>query len=228
MTFALCLQLPNHLRFHRLLDLYHGFIPQMLFLQSIFGYLTVCIIYKWAVDWSKSPTPPPSLLNMLIGMFLSPGTIAEDSRLYRGQGFVQTLLLVIAGVCVPWMLCVKPYLLWKEMKVVQREGYSGLPGNEDDYGVRHDDLDGEEEGRAIAADMEDEHVSFFTLSSNLYCYSFMAHRGHRKNTTLVRWLSTRRFTRSNSASAASRTLPRTYAFGRCRLHMHNYLRSSGT
>jgi hypothetical protein len=38
------------------------------------------------------------------------------------------------------MLCIKPYLLWKEMKRVQREGYSGLPGNEDDYGsqrVKH-------------------------------------------------------------------------------------------
>lgn len=188
MTFALCLQLPNHLRFHRLWDLYHGFIPQMLFLQSIFGYLAVCIIYKWVVDWSKSPTPPPSLLNMLIGMFLSPGTIAEDSRLYRGQGFVQALLLVIAAVCVPWMLCVKPYLLWKEMKSVQREGYRGLPGNDDDYGSRHDGLEGEEEGRAIAADTDDEHVSFLLLSTgNLYCFGFMAHCGHRSNTTLVRW-----------------------------------------
>lgn len=176
MTFALCLQIPNHLRFHRLLDLYHGFIPQMLFLQSIFGYLAVCIIYKWVVDWSKSSTPPPSLLNMLIGMFLSPGTIAEDSRLYRGQGFVQALLLAIAAVCVPWMLCVKPYLLWKEMKGVQREGYRGLTGNDEDSGSRHDDLDGEEEGRAIAADMDDEHVSVFTFIKLGIC------------TVLVSWL----------------------------------------
>jgi len=159
MTFALCLQLPNHLRRNRLVDLYHGFIPQMLFLQSIFGYLVVCIIYKWLVDWSKSTIPPPSLLNMLIGMFLSPGSIEEENRLYRGQGFVQTVLLLIAAVCVPWMLCVKPYLLWKEMKGVQRDGYSGLPGNDDDYVTRHEDLGGEEEGhgRAIAADMNEEH-----------------------------------------------------------------------
>jgi len=162
MTFALCLQVPNHLRFHRFADLYHGFLPQMLFLQSIFGYLVICIIYKWLVDWSKSSLPPPSLLNMLIGMFLSPGTISDDSRLYRGQGFVQTVLLLIAAICVPWMLCVKPYLLWKETKGIQRDGYRGLSGDDDEYGVRNEDLEGEEEGhgRAIAADMSEEHVSY--------------------------------------------------------------------
>ena len=161
MTFALFLQVPNHLRFRRYVDIYHGFLPQLLFLESIFGYLVICIIYKWLVDWSKSPTPPPSLLNMLIGMFLSPGTIKDDSRLYRGQGVIQTSLLLIAAICVPWMLCVKPYLIWKETKQVQREGYSGLPGNDDEYGARNEDLEGEEEGhgRAIAEDMGEEHVS---------------------------------------------------------------------
>jgi V-type H+-transporting ATPase subunit a len=161
MTFALCMQVPNHLHFNRLADIYHGFIPQMLFLQSIFGYLVVCIIYKWLVDWSKSSIPPPSLLNMLIGMFLSPGTIEEGNRLYPGQGFVQTILLLIAMVCVPWMLCVKPYLQWKEMKRVQDLGYGRLAPTDDGYGTRHEDLEGEEEGhgRAIAADMDEEHVS---------------------------------------------------------------------
>jgi len=55
--FALCLQVPNHLSFNQFTDLYYGFIPQTLFLQSIFGYLVICIIYKWAVDWSSSPSP---------------------------------------------------------------------------------------------------------------------------------------------------------------------------
>ena len=49
---------------------------------------------------------------------------------------------------------------------MQREGYSGLP-HDDDYGPRHDDLDGEEEGRAIAVDMDDGHVS---LSNKLFWF----------------------------------------------------------
>ncbi|TFY58618.1 hypothetical protein EVG20_g8078 [Dentipellis fragilis] len=163
MTFALSLQLPNHLHFKRPLEFWCNFAPQMIFLQSIFGYLTICILYKWIVDWSKSPIPPPSLLNMLINMFLSPGTITEgDTRLYTGQGFVQVVLLFLAFICVPWMLCVKPYIQYKEMKKIQEQGYMNLGngnGNDDEAPRRSEDLEGEEEGngRAIAEEQDEEH-----------------------------------------------------------------------
>jgi V-type H+-transporting ATPase subunit a len=158
MTFSLCLQIPNHIRFKRPLDIYANFIPQIIFLESIFGYLVVCIIYKWTVDWSKSSMVPPSLLNMLIDMFLSPGTVNEP--LYAGQGFVQVVLVLLALVCVPWMLCTKPYFVWKEMRKIHDQGYIGLG---QDGGPRESTdavLEGEEEGngRAIAEDMNEEHV----------------------------------------------------------------------
>ena len=161
MTFAICLQVPNHLRFKRFSDIYTTFIPQMLFLQSIFGYLVLCILYKWSVDWDHSPTGPPSLLNMLIDMFLKPGTVDPSTQLYRGQPTVQVILLLIALVCVPWLLISKPYLQYKEMQKIQGQGYIGLGG--DDV-VAHDSdevLEGEEEGngRAIAEAMDEEHVS---------------------------------------------------------------------
>ena len=163
MTFALCLQVPNHLKLKNQSDIWTNFVPQMLFLQSIFGYLVVCILYKWSVDWSKSPTSPPSLLNMLISMFLSPGTINPDEQLYAGQGAVQTILLLIAAVCVPWLLCAKPYLLWKETKRIE-QGYIGLSSDHDTRRTSSDGiLEAEEEGdgRAIVEDMEEEHVGSF-------------------------------------------------------------------
>ena len=165
MTFALCLQVPNHIRFKRRSDIWTNFVPSMLFLQCIFGYLVLCILYKWTVNWETSPTAPPSLLNMLISMFLSPGTIDPDSQLYRGQGVVQVILLLIALSCVPVLLIAKPYLQYQEMKIIQSQGYIGLHGDDTVGPPTDDQLEGEEEGagRAIA-DEDEDHVRVIVFS----------------------------------------------------------------
>ena len=165
MSFTLCLQIPNHLRFNWLTDFYHRFIPQTLFLQLIFSYLVRCIIYKWLVDLSQLPMLPLSLLNMLIVMFLSPGTNKEGMPLYHGQGFVQMMLLLIMAVCVPWVLCFMPHLLWKEKKHIRTEDYTKLGAANDGYGMQHEDLEGKEEGHggAIVADTNEEHISLMAL-----------------------------------------------------------------
>ncbi|GAW06664.1 vacuolar atpase 98 kda [Lentinula edodes] len=167
MTFALCLQFPNHLKFKRPIDIYANFIPQMIFLQSIFGYLVICILYKWSVDWSKATTQPPSLLNMLISMFLSPGKVDPSEQLYAGQPFVQVVLLLLAAICVPWLLVTKPYLAWKDMHKIKEQGYVSISGEGDGNGIHRNSsdevLEGEEEGngRAIAEDGDDgEHHDF--------------------------------------------------------------------
>jgi V-type H+-transporting ATPase subunit a len=169
MTFALCLQVPNHIKFNRKSDLYTNFIPSIIFLQSIFGYLVVCILYKWSIDWSKASTEAPPLLTMLISMFLEPGTVDPRVQLYPGQGMVQVVLLGLAGICVPWLLLTKPYLAWREMHKTQGQGYMSI-GNDGGHG---DDvpqltpgisLAEEEEGNGQAvlqaAEEEGEHHDF--------------------------------------------------------------------
>jgi V-type H+-transporting ATPase subunit a len=150
MTFALCLQVPNHFKFKRYSDLYTNFIPQIIFLQSIFGYLALCILYKWSIDWSTASTQPPSLLNMLISMFLQPGTVDPKTQLYRGQGFVQVVLLGLAGICVPWLLIAKPYLEWRKLNRTHAQGYMSI-------GEGHGENDGlPYTPGAVRVSMEDE------------------------------------------------------------------------
>jgi V-type H+-transporting ATPase subunit a len=52
---------------------------------------------------------PPNLITTLINIALVPGSV--DEPMYEGQAGVQTFLLLMAFMCVPWLLCVKPLYL---------------------------------------------------------------------------------------------------------------------
>lgn len=91
------------------------------------------IIFKWLSFWPGSQAP--GLLNTLIFMFLQPGTIAEGQTLFPGQVYslltdtvayqnlIQMLLVMIALICVPWMLLLKPYLLYRDHLATVEAGY---------------------------------------------------------------------------------------------------------
>ncbi len=151
MTYSFCNSLINSRYFKTNVDIIGNFIPGMLFLQSIFGYLVICILYKWSVNWPATGRAPPSLLNMLIYMFLSPGTI--EDQLYPGQAVVQTILLLTALVCVPWMLLLKPlYLRWQHKRVAAL-GYRGIGHQRQ---VDGNDEDEDFAGAVISEEMHEE------------------------------------------------------------------------
>ena len=84
MTVGIVLSLLNHLCYRDWKKVFFQFIPEFVFFQGIFGYLVFTILYKWSVDWTSAdgvphivgagPEPAPSLLTLLINMFMAPTT----------------------------------------------------------------------------------------------------------------------------------------------------------
>ncbi|KAJ3041171.1 H(+)-transporting V0 sector ATPase subunit a [Rhizophlyctis rosea] len=145
MTFGICLQVVNHLHFKTRNYIYLEFLPQILFLLSIFGYLAILILHKWATYYENTSTAP-SLLNTLIYMVLSPGSVSEKDRIYPGQAGLQVFLLLIAMVCIPWMLLAKPMYLKKKHAKRGGMGYGSL--SDEDLPQTNAPAPPAEEGRA--------------------------------------------------------------------------------
>jgi V-type H+-transporting ATPase subunit a len=110
MNLGIVLSYLNQRYFADSLSTMYEFIPQMIFLNALFGYLAILIILKWATGSTAD------LYHTMIYMFLSPGDVdcggeCPENRMFAGQGVLQMILLLCALVAVPWMLFPKPLLL---------------------------------------------------------------------------------------------------------------------
>jgi V-type H+-transporting ATPase subunit a len=103
----------------------YQFIPQLIFLNALFGYLSFLIILKWC-QGSK-----PDLYHVMIYMFLSPTDDLGENQLFWGQRPVQIVLLLLALVAVPWMLLPKPLTLRKQhLQKARGQAYGVLEGSD--------------------------------------------------------------------------------------------------
>ncbi len=116
MTFGILVSATNYLYFGNMLDMYCTFLPQFIFMVSLFGYLSFLIVYKWIAGWDVS------ILNLFIAMILKMGAV-EGQQVFRGQQFVQVFLLLISFLCIPWMLLAKPIYIILEKRRGQNRGY---------------------------------------------------------------------------------------------------------
>ncbi|XP_055829730.1 V-type proton ATPase subunit a1-like [Solanum dulcamara] len=105
MNLGIILSYFNARFFSSSLDIKYQFIPQIIFLNSLFGYLSLLVVVKWCTGSQAD------LYHVMIYMFLSPFEALGENRLFWGQTVLQVILLLLALIAVPWMLFPKPFIL---------------------------------------------------------------------------------------------------------------------
>lgn len=133
MNLGIILSYFNARYFGNSLDIKYQFVPQMIFLNSLFGYLSLLIIIKWCTGSQAD------LYHVMIYMFLSPFEDLRDNQLFWGQGVLQVILLLLAVIAVPWMLFPKPFIL-KRLHTERFQGRTyGILGTSDMYNEEEPD-----------------------------------------------------------------------------------------
>ncbi|EPS59200.1 hypothetical protein M569_15610, partial [Genlisea aurea] len=130
MNLGIILSYFNALFFKNSINVWFQFIPQMIFLNSLFGYLSLLIIIKWCTGSQAD------LYHVMIYMFLSPTDELGENQLFPGQKTTQLVLLLLALVSVPWMLLPKPFLLKRQHDRHHGESYAPLQDT-DESSLQH-------------------------------------------------------------------------------------------
>lgn len=121
MLLGIFLKGANALRFGQWLDLFFEFVPQVVFMVVMFGYMDFLIVFKWLKPWTpESAEFAPSIITTMINIPLKLGHTTEgsggeplwgDSYETTSQNTVQLAFLLVALFCVPLMLLPKPLII---------------------------------------------------------------------------------------------------------------------
>ncbi|CAA7020639.1 unnamed protein product [Microthlaspi erraticum] len=125
MNLGIIMSFFNAIFFKSKVNIWFQFVPQMIFLNSLFGYLSALIIIKWCTGSQAD------LYHVMIYMFLSPTDELGENQLFPHQKTVQLVLLFLALVSVPCMLLPKPFILKKQHEA-RHQGESYAPLEETD------------------------------------------------------------------------------------------------
>lgn len=118
----------NNLYFRDYLTFTLEFIPQILFFVCLIGYMDFLIVYKWL---TPEGNPKPSIIAAMIGMVMLKDVKPEE-QFYPNQKLIQTILLILALVSIPWMLLPKPFMeKWAHSRRVQKRHESAAAHTEE-------------------------------------------------------------------------------------------------
>ncbi len=129
MIFGVAMSVVNFNHFRNRASILLEFMPQMLFLVLLFGYMVFMMFWKWVVFQPKAAPPyspgcAPSVLIYFINMMLFGSSTVLDGCeefMYPYQSLIQLIFVIVALLCIPWMLLGKPLY----MICCGRKGHGG-------------------------------------------------------------------------------------------------------
>ncbi|TMW43811.1 hypothetical protein DOY81_011109 [Sarcophaga bullata] len=131
MIFGVMMSLVNYINFRKYINILMDFLPQVIFLTLLFGYMVFMMFFKFvkysgsADELELTPGCAPSILILFINMMLFKHQKPLEGckeYMFEEQDSLQTIFVVIAVVCIPWMLLGKPlYYLIKRKSSPQHQ-----------------------------------------------------------------------------------------------------------
>ena len=129
----------NHVHYRQPLSVLFDFVPQLLFMLATFGYMVFLIFYKWL---APSVTPAcPYIINTMINMFISFGSLPAAEQLYPHQNTVQVALVVTALVCALAMFFPKPIIIALRNRRATARASRSRPRRHRNLAINSDDAD---------------------------------------------------------------------------------------
>lgn len=123
MVLGICMRGSNALYFKKPIDFFFEFVPMLLMMVCLFGFMDLLIVLKWLTNYTE-PTDrtmgAPSIITSMIVMGIQVGDpgpankelalipMGADGKDWTTQTMVMHIMMLVVVLCVPLMLFVKP------------------------------------------------------------------------------------------------------------------------
>lgn len=104
MTLGLFLAAMNSVLNNDMLVFYCKVLPRIIAFTCFAGYLSLLVVVKWVFPFK------PSIINTVVLMFTDP--FGNKEMFYPYQRYVQTFMVALFVICLPWMMVSYPVLLF--------------------------------------------------------------------------------------------------------------------
>jgi V-type H+-transporting ATPase subunit a len=152
MSMGICMKGLNAIHFGRAVDFIFEFLPQIILMLALFGYMDLLIVIKWLNNYDHPGADPPSIITIMIDIPLKSAVVNGDPLIGDAamNQRVSIILLLIALVTIPIMTFPKPFIDYAAIKAENKH-------IEEAEGNGYQSLDGGNDGENDNSDIKNEH-----------------------------------------------------------------------